>query len=251
MFARCARVAPACMRDSPGFTYFTSSLESPCTTVTPRESGVLRVPFAPLMITCSGDTVAVTPFGRLTAALAILDMSVSLLTFGHDAQDFTALSDRTGLLVRHHALRRRHDHRTHTTENLRQLVLAAVNPQARAADALNAVDNGTSLVILQPDGQRRLAAVGLGAEIPDVTFVLQYLDDGRLQLRRSQLHFRLASRLGVADASQQVGDRIGHAHNAPLTSSPSRDLGFRRGRRPRGSSRATTRTFDTHRVNGL
>src|ERR1043166_7631737 len=118
MFARCARVAPACRRDSPGVTYFTSCVASPCTTATRRESGVLRVPFAPLMVTCSGDTVAVTPFGRLTAALAILDMSVSLLTSGHDAQDFAALSDRTGLLVRHHALRRRHDHRTHTAEHL-------------------------------------------------------------------------------------------------------------------------------------
>src|SRR3954468_20837893 len=119
------------------------------------------------MVTCSGDRVAVTPFGRSTGALAILDMSVSLLTSGHDAQDFAALSDRTGLLVRHHALRRRHDHRAHSAENLRQLVLAAVDPQARTADALNAVDDGTSLVVLQPDGQRRFAAVGLGAEVPD------------------------------------------------------------------------------------
>src|SRR5512140_577992 len=182
MFARCARVAPACMRDSPGSTYFTSRCWSACTTVTPRESGVLRVPFAPLMVTSSGDTVAVTPFGRLTGALAILDMSVSLLTSGHDAQDFAALSDRASLLVRHHALRRRHDHRAHSAENFRQLMLAAVDPQARTADALDAVDNRTSLVVLQSDGQRRLAAVGLGAEVRDVTFVLQYLDDGRLQL---------------------------------------------------------------------
>src|ERR1700749_3877757 len=146
MFARCARVAPACMRAIPGSAYLTSSFCSVCTTVTPRVSGVLRLPFAPLMVTCSGDKVAVTPFGRSTGALAILDMSVSLLTSGHDAQDFAALSDRAGLLVRHHALRRRHDHRAHSAENLRQLVLAAVDPQARTADALNAVDDGTSLV---------------------------------------------------------------------------------------------------------
>src|SRR4051812_16946818 len=183
MFARCARVAPACMRDRPGSVYFTSRCCSACTTVTPRDSGVLSVPFAPLMVTCSGDRVAVTPFGRSTGALAILDMSVSLLTSGHDAQDFAALSDRTGLLVRHHALGRRHNHGAHAAENLRQLVLAAVDPQARTADALDAVDNRAPLVILQADGQRRLAAVALGAEIRNVTFVLQYLDDGRLQFR--------------------------------------------------------------------
>src|SRR5882757_1401847 len=221
MFARCARVAPAWVRDKPGSLYLTWSFWSACTTVTPRDSGVLRLPFAPLMVTCSGDTVAVTPFGRSTGALAILDMSVSLLASGHDAQDFAALSDRTGLLVRHHTLGRGHDHRAHAAENLRQFILAAVDAQAGTADTLNAVDNGPPVVIFQPDGQRRLAAVGLGTEVRNVAFVLQYLDDGRLQLRRRQLHFGLASSLGIANAGQQVGDRIGHAHIAPLTSSPS------------------------------
>jgi len=50
------------------------------------------------MVTDSGDTVAVTPFGRSTGALAILDMIRALL--GHDAQDFAALSiDRACLSV--------------------------------------------------------------------------------------------------------------------------------------------------------
>src|SRR3954462_5482082 len=202
------------------------------------------------MVTCSGDRVAVTPFGRSTGALAILDMSVSLLTSGYDAQDFAALSDRTGLLVRHHALGRRHNHGAHAAENLRQLVLAPVDPQARPTDTLDAVNDRASLVILQADEQRRLAAVALGAKIRNVTFVLQYLDDGRLQFRRRHVHFGLASSLGIANARQQVGDRIGHAHSAPLTSSPSRDLVFRPGRRLRGSSRATIQTCDTHRASG-
>src|SRR5882757_2428121 len=174
MFARCARVAPACVRDRPGSVYLISSFWSACTTDTPRVSGTLRVPLAPLMVTDSGDTVAVTPFGRSTGALAILDMLVFSAS-GHDAQDFAALSDRPGLLVRHHTFGRGHDHGTHATQNLRQLILAAVNPQARTADALYAVNHRTSLVVLQPDGQRRLAAVGLGLEVRDITFVLQYL----------------------------------------------------------------------------
>src|SRR5580704_15685275 len=160
------------------------------------------------MVTDSGDTVAVTPFGRSTGALAILDMLVP--RSGHDAQDFAALSDRAGLLVRHHTFGRGHNYGAHATQNLRQLILAAVDPQAGTADALYPVDHGTTVVVLQPDSQRRLAAVGLGAEISDVTFVFQYFDDGRLQLRRSQLHFGLASSLAVANAGQQIGDRIGH-----------------------------------------
>ena len=44
-------------------------------------------------------------------------------------------------------------------EHLRQLVLAAVDPQARTADALEAVDDRTAFVILQLDGQGRLFAL--------------------------------------------------------------------------------------------
>src|SRR5882762_5320055 len=116
MFARCARVAPAWVRDRPGSVYLISSFWSAWTTVTPRVSGTLSDPLAPLMVTDSGDTVAVTPFGRSTGAFAILDMIGALLR--HDAQDFAALSDRPGLLVRHHTLGRGHDHGAHATQDL-------------------------------------------------------------------------------------------------------------------------------------
>src|ERR1700744_4747894 len=158
MLARCARVAPAWVRPIPGSANFTSRCLSACTTVTPRVNGMLSVPFAPLMVTDSVAMVAVTPCGRSTGALAILDMK-RFSRLGHDAQDFAALSDRTRLLVRHHALGRGDDHRTHSAQHLGQLVLAAVDPQARPADTLDAVDDGTSLEILQADSQRRFRAV--------------------------------------------------------------------------------------------
>src|SRR5579872_41361 len=140
---------------------------------------------------------------------------------GHDAQDFTALSDRAGLLVRHHTLGGGDDHGAHATEDLRQLVLAAVDPQSRTADTLDPVDDRTAFVILQSDRQRRLAAVGLRPEVCDVALVLQYLDDGRLQLRVGELNLTLASGLAIANASQQISDGVSHAHTASLTSSPS------------------------------
>src|ERR1700761_8810096 len=179
MLARCARTDPAWVRDSPGSVYLTSSFLSVWTTDTPRLSGTLNAPLAPLMVTCSGDTVAVTPCGRSTGALAILDM-LAVPTSGDDAQDFTALSDRARLLVGHHALGRGDDHGAHATEDLRQLILAAVDPQAGTADTFDPVDDGTSFVILQADGQRRLAAVGLGAEVGDVALILQHFDNGGL-----------------------------------------------------------------------
>src|ERR1700736_6701750 len=126
---------PACVRDRPGSVYLICSFWSVWTTETPRDSGTLSVPLVPLIVTDSGDTVAVTPFGRSTGAFAILDMVRGLLR--HDAQDFAALSDRAGLLVRHHTLRRGHDHRAHATQDLGQLILAAVDPQARTAHTLD------------------------------------------------------------------------------------------------------------------
>src|SRR4029077_21057681 len=70
-------------------------------------------------------------------ALAIRDILASLLTraryaaSGDDAQHLTALARGTRLAVGHHALRGRDDHGAHAAEDLRQLILAAVNPQTR------------------------------------------------------------------------------------------------------------------------
>src|SRR5579871_2598275 len=110
MLARCARVAPAWVRARPGSLYLISSFLSLWTTDTPRPSGTESEPLAPLMVTVSAVTVAVTPCGRLTGALAILDMRTSSGS-RHDAQDFAALADGTCLFVGHHALGRGDDHR--------------------------------------------------------------------------------------------------------------------------------------------
>src|SRR5579871_6071233 len=139
MLARCARVAPACMRAPSCSPYCTASRLSVCTTLMPPFKGSDRLPLAPFMVTSSPVMVAVTPWGRSTGALATLLM----LSSRHDAQHFAALADRAGLAVRHHAARRRDDHGAHAAEYLRQLVLATINAQPRAADALEAVDHGS------------------------------------------------------------------------------------------------------------
>src|SRR6516162_8792437 len=79
MLARCARVAPARVRASPGSENLISSLLSVCTTDTPAPSGRLSEPFAPLMVTEPDARVAVTPWGSSTGALAIRDIVASLL----------------------------------------------------------------------------------------------------------------------------------------------------------------------------
>src|SRR5215469_5480971 len=246
MLARCARVAPALVRACPGSVNLTSSFFSVCTTDTPPSKGSDSEPFAPLMVTACAATVAVTPCGSSTGALAILDML--RLPSGHDAQDFAALSDRACLLVGHHALGRGNDHGAHAAEDIRQLVLAAVNPQSRTADALQAVDHGASLEILQSDGESRLAIRGVEAVVGDIALILQHLDDRGLDVRGGELHLRLARGLAVADACQKIGNGIGHAHALFLTSSPWRVPESPHGLRPRGSSRATGRTCGTPRA---
>src|SRR5580658_377575 len=249
MLARCARVAPALVRDRLGSAKLTCSLFSVCATDTPVTSGRLKEPLAPLMVTASAAMVAVTPEGSSTGALAILDMMASLaLISGDDAQHLAPLSDGARLAVGHDTLRGGDDHRPHPTEDLRQLVLAAIDAQPRAADALQAVDHGPALVILQTDRETRFAALIVEAEVGDIALVLQHLDDRGLQARGAQVHFALARRLAVADTRQQVGNRISHAHAAPLTSSPWQARVFRRGSPPRGSSPATVRTCGTPRA---
>src|SRR5688572_16285878 len=130
MFARCARVEPACMRAA-SFSKAIASFFSSCLTDTPPLKGNESEPFAPLIVIDSGAMVAVTPCGKSTGAFAIL-----LITSRHDAQHFAALADGAGLAVRHHAFGRRDDHGAHAAQHFRQLFLAPVDAQARLAHAL-------------------------------------------------------------------------------------------------------------------
>src|SRR5579863_2820087 len=247
MLARCARVAPAWVRAWPGSEYLIWSFFSVCTTDTPAPSDRLSEPLAPLMVTACAAMVAVTPWGSSSGALAILDM-MACSRLGNDAQDFAALAARARLAVGHHALGRGDDYRAHAAQDLRQLVLAAVDAQARAADALEAVDHGSPFEILQGHRQARLAAVRVEAEIGDVALILQHLEDRGLHARGRQLHFGLASGLAVANARQQVSNRISHAHAVCLTSSPWRAQESHRGWRLRGSSPVISRTCGTRRA---
>src|SRR6185312_2092064 len=248
MLARCARVEPANVRAWPGSLNFTSRRFSACTTLTPGRRARLSEPLAPFRVTALSAIVAVTPCGSSTGALAILDMARSPLR--HDAEHFAALADRARLLVRHDALRRGDDDRPHAAQDLRQLVLAAIDAQPRTADTLQAVDDRPALEVLEADGQSRLAALLIEAEVSDVAFVLQHLHDGVLQPRGGEANLGLARGLAVTDARQEIGDRIGHAHWASLTSSPSRGRVSRRGWRPRGSSPARGRTCGRRRASG-
>src|SRR5579863_5450516 len=173
----------------------------------PFGTGSDNDPFAPLTVTASPATVTVTPLGRSIGREATLDMINSPrqlkaradIWSGDDAQHFATLADGLRGLIGHDALRRRDDDGAHTTQHARNLVLATIDAQPRAAHTLDAVDDRTAFVILQVDRQERLAFVVAVAEVRDVTLILQYLEDRGLQLRRADRHAALARGLAVAD----------------------------------------------------
>src|SRR5579871_767995 len=212
MLARCARVAPARMRTASSPSgYLTARDLSFCSIDTPADSGSDSEPRAPLIVTAAAVRLTVTPVGTSMIRLATLDM-IAFPGSGDDAEHFAALADGMRRLVGHDALGRRHDHGPHAAQHPRELALAPVDAQPGTAHALDAVDDRAPLVVLELDGQQRLAFVARAREVSDVTLVLQHREDRGLELRGPHGHARLAGGLPVADARQQVGDRIGHAH---------------------------------------
>src|SRR5580658_2662141 len=217
MFARCARVAPARMRTALSPWNFTARVLSFCSTDTPEPSTSESVPREPFTVTPAGVTLTVTPAGRSMIRLATLDM-FSFPSASHgkpsgdDAQHFAALTDCMRRFVSHDALGRRYDHGAHAAEHTRNVVLAPIDAQSRAADTLDSIDHRAAVVVFQLDRQHWLAVITRVIEVGDVTLVLQHRKNRRLQLRRGDRHARLASGLAVADTGQQIGDRIGHAH---------------------------------------
>src|SRR4030065_648060 len=73
-------------------------------------------------------------------------------------------------------------------------------------------------VILEAHLQHRLAIGLVRGEVLDVTLVLQHLGDGGAQLGRRHAHAHLLRQLGVANACQHIGYRIGHHIKSVLSS---------------------------------
>src|SRR6266851_685832 len=172
-----------------------------------------------------------------------------LLSLLNDEQHFAAGAGRARLGVGHDALRRGYDRDAQAAQHLGQLILTAIDTQPRTADALDAVDDGTAVVILELDGQGALRAGDIDAVRTNVAFVLQHLEDGQLQLRSTHTHRGLARGLRVANTRQKIGNRISHAHCARLTSSPSTGPGSHRDWPLPGAWYAPDRTCDTRREN--
>src|ERR1700682_5139351 len=238
---------------SPFVLASTARCLSCCTTLMPLLSARVSEPLEPLTVTASTPIVTVTPCGRSTGFFATRDIVKTLicrlLDLLNDEENFAAGAGSPRLLVGHDALRRRYHRHTQTAQHLGQLVLAAIDPQARPADALDSVDDRPAVVILQFDGQRALGARHLDVIGTDIAFFLQDLENGQLQLRRAHAHRGLTRGLRVADAGQKIGDGISHAHCARLTSWPLTGPEFPHDWPPRAVWCAPIQTCGTRRAN--
>src|ERR1700730_13660959 len=187
MFARCARVAPAiAFTPSAAVLASTSSCLSCCTTLMPALIFSVSVPLAPFTVTVSAPIVALTPCGRTTGIFPTRDIAGPLLL--HDEEHFAAGAGRARLGIGHDAFGGGNDRHPEAPQHLRQFVLAAVNAQARAADALDTVDDRTAVVILELDGQGVLRTGGIDGVARDVALVLQDFEYGELELRGAHTH---------------------------------------------------------------
>src|SRR5688500_13147023 len=209
MFARMARSVPA-SGTGEGSSAGTCAVSFSSLMSTSAGLAIDRVPFGPLTLTFSGWTFISMPFARATGFLATRDMCVTPL--GHEAQDFTADALLARLRIGHDALGGGDDRDAEATEDLRDRVLAAVLAQARARDALQALDHRLAFEVLQRDLEFGLGAVLGHAEVADVALALQHLGDRDLGLGRRHFHRRLADGGRIPDADQHVGDGISHAH---------------------------------------
>jgi hypothetical protein len=155
-----------------------------------------------------------------TGNLPIRDMA-SNLSVPNVAENFAAHPEAAAALPGENALRRRKDRQPQAVQHLRDLVLAAVHPPPGPRNALQPVDRALAAgAVLERDADGLLDVGVDDLEAVHEPLVGQDAHDGHLHPRRGNVHGLVLGHLGVADARQEIGDRIRHAHLRSPTSSP-------------------------------
>ena len=133
-------------------------------------------------------------------------------------QDLAANVRSTSSLIGHDALRGGNDCGAQALHDLRHILAVGVDAQAGLGNTAQAGDDGLAIcLILQGDNDGALDGIVLDLHTLDVALVNQNLADRLLHVRCGDLHRRVFGSASVADASQQVRDRISNLH-LPLTS---------------------------------
>src|SRR5438067_6122869 len=177
-----------------------------------RETRSSSSPFGPLTRTRSGSTATSTPDGT-----GIGCFPIRLIALPDLRDDLAADALAPRVVAGHQALRGRHDRGAHPAEHARDVRGGDVGAPARLRHAAQAADHSAVAVgVLQPDAQRFADARALDRPALDVTLLLEDAGHLGLHLRVRDQHLVVARAQAVADAGQEVGDRIRHRHRGDL-----------------------------------
>src|ERR1039458_9766220 len=139
------------------------------------------------------------------------------------AKQFAAQALPARLASRHHALRRGQDIDPHPAQHSRNLGAAHIDAAARTRHARQVRNHRLVVVaVLQIHAQDLVALFFRRLEVRDIALFLQDAGNLRLQLGSWYVHFLVPRANRVADARQQVCDRIGQPHRLLLLEPPVR-----------------------------
>src|SRR5215472_1546769 len=131
----------------------------------------------------------------------------------HFTKHFSAHTLFARLAAGHHSLGSGQDVDAQTAQHPGDFIPADVHTAAGAGDALQVRDrSGIVRSVLQINPQNLPALFFRRLEIGDVTFFFQNTCDLLLQPRSRYIEFLVTRVYGVADARQQICDRIGQTH---------------------------------------
>src|SRR3954454_619145 len=223
MLATCERVSPCRARCSPrSVGRDTVSVSSFCSTVMSQWTRSKSSPRGPFTRTTSGSMETVTPAGTVMGLRPMRLMGSRSPDLCHDlAADASA----AGLVAGHDALRRRDDGGAHAAEHLGDAGGGDVVALARTGRALEPGHDGLAVLrVLELDANELARVVRrrrLGLPCLDVALLSEDAGHLALELRSGDLDDVVLRANRVANARQVVGDRIGHRHIGPTSSTSS------------------------------
>src|SRR5262245_34758458 len=180
--------------------------------VRPLGTGWVSLPLGPSARTLAPSTWTFTPCGIGMGSLPMRDIWIPL---PHVGEDFAADLLLAGLAIGEHAAGGGEQRHAHPGQDRGDLVVGHVHPPARRGDAHQSGDHLlVGRAVLEVDAQRTLLGVLQHPVVLDEPLVLQELGDAHLELRRRDVHLLVLGVAGVADAGEQIGDRIA-SHGLP------------------------------------
>src|SRR4051812_20935638 len=175
-----------------------------------RSSFCETLPLGPSTATRPSWAFTFTLSGILMVSLPMRDMGLSLPDGGDELAAEVLLAR---LAVDQHAFGGGEDGDAEAVHHLGDLGVPHVAAQPRLRLPPDLADGGAlALVVLEHDVEGALHVVLLEGHFADESLLAQHLADALLHLAGGEIELLQPRALRVADAGQEIGHRIGHAH---------------------------------------